>query len=213
MTNCPTPAGPTQHQPARPAVLSCTGDIMRQPASPWAVWVQRRWSGARPVIEDFSVEMLGGPRPRDRPRDRRAKDELYLRGLLLDGRRKSTQPMAGFLGMDHRELRRFVVNSIWDHAEFRWRLAAGWSTPSSPKVKNDPSGGGRKPTLCRCETGRGTEGGGRGGEPHRLHRAEDVPIEEISRRPQVWSRTIFVVPSTPSDPHHVPGASWIASTA
>jgi SRSO17 transposase len=33
--------------------------------------------------------------------DQRAKGETYLRGLLLDGRRKSMQPMAARLGVDH----------------------------------------------------------------------------------------------------------------
>lgn len=35
--------------------------------------------------------------------DQRAKGALYLRGLLLDGKRKSTQPMAGRLGVDHHD--------------------------------------------------------------------------------------------------------------
>jgi hypothetical protein len=55
--------------------------------------------------------------------DQRAKGELYLRGLLLDGRRKSTQPMAERLGVDHQQLQQFVTSSIWDHVEVRKRLA------------------------------------------------------------------------------------------
>jgi SRSO17 transposase len=48
----------------------------------------------RPRIEAFAAEMLGGLAPADQ----RAKDGLYLRGLLLDGKRKSMQPMAARLG-------------------------------------------------------------------------------------------------------------------
>lgn len=38
----------------------------------------------RPVIEDFAARMFGG----FARRDQRAKGELYLRGLMLDGKRK-----------------------------------------------------------------------------------------------------------------------------
>ncbi|MEU5853628.1 transposase, partial [Saccharopolyspora shandongensis] len=44
--------------------------------------------------------MLGGL-PRS---DQRAKGELYVRGLLTDGARKSMQPMAERLGVDHQGL-------------------------------------------------------------------------------------------------------------
>jgi hypothetical protein len=37
----------------------------------------------RPVIEDFAASMFGG----FARRDQRAKGELYLRGLMLDGKR------------------------------------------------------------------------------------------------------------------------------
>ncbi|MFI5916909.1 transposase, partial [Dactylosporangium sp. NPDC051541] len=39
--------------------------------------------------------------------DQRAKGVAYLRGLLLDGRRKSMQPMAARLGVDHQGLQQF----------------------------------------------------------------------------------------------------------
>ncbi|MFG2987407.1 transposase [Streptomyces sp. NPDC048258] len=41
-------------------------------------------------LEEFAGEVFA-PLVR---RDQRAKGQLYLRGLLLDGRRKSMQPMA-----------------------------------------------------------------------------------------------------------------------
>uniref|UniRef100_UPI001C3F2411 transposase n=1 Tax=Actinomadura rubrobrunea TaxID=115335 RepID=UPI001C3F2411 len=39
-----------------------------------------------------------------------------MRGLLLDGRRTSMQPMAERLGIDHRGLQRFMTSSPWDVA-------------------------------------------------------------------------------------------------
>jgi DDE superfamily endonuclease len=48
--------------------------------------------------------------------DQRAKGMTYLRGLLLDGRRKSMQPMAKRLGVDHQGLQQFVTTSTWDTA-------------------------------------------------------------------------------------------------
>ena len=55
--------------------------------------------------------------------DQRAKGETYLRGLLLDGQRKSIQPMAERLGVDHQGLQQFVTNSTWDTDAVRARLA------------------------------------------------------------------------------------------
>jgi SRSO17 transposase len=55
--------------------------------------------------------------------DQRAKGETYLRGLLLDGRRKSMQPMAARLGVDHQGLQQFVTTSTWDTMAVRARLA------------------------------------------------------------------------------------------
>lgn len=55
--------------------------------------------------------------------DQRAKGEMYMRGLLLDGRRKSMQPMAARLGVDHQGLQQFVTTSTWDTAAVRARLA------------------------------------------------------------------------------------------
>jgi SRSO17 transposase len=55
--------------------------------------------------------------------DQRAKGATYLRGLLLDGRRKSMQPMAERLGVDHQGLQQFVTTSTWDTTAVRVRLA------------------------------------------------------------------------------------------
>src|SRR3954468_10611229 len=73
----------------------------------------------RPLLEQFAVEMFA---PLSRS-DQRAKGETYLRGLLLDGRRKSMQPMAERLGVDHQGLQQFVTTSTWDTTAVRARLA------------------------------------------------------------------------------------------
>ncbi|MER6790651.1 transposase [Amycolatopsis mediterranei] len=44
-------------------------------------------------------------------------------GDLVD-KRKSMQPMAERLGVDHQQLQQFVTTSTWDHVEVRRRLAA-----------------------------------------------------------------------------------------
>jgi SRSO17 transposase len=73
----------------------------------------------RPGLEAFAADMLGGLARSDQ----RAKGELYLRGLLLDGKRKSMQPMAARLGVDHQQLQQFVTSSTWDYTRVRRRLA------------------------------------------------------------------------------------------
>lgn len=55
--------------------------------------------------------------------DQRAKAALYLRGLLLDGGRKSMQPMAARLGVDHQALQQFITSSTWDFAAVRAIMA------------------------------------------------------------------------------------------
>jgi SRSO17 transposase len=73
----------------------------------------------RPRLEAFAAEMLGGLARADQ----RAKGELYLRGLMLDGKRKSMQPMAERLGVDHQQLQQFVTSSTWDYSDVRRRVA------------------------------------------------------------------------------------------
>ncbi|MBE1467421.1 SRSO17 transposase [Kibdelosporangium phytohabitans] len=70
------------------------------------------------MIEEFAGRMLGGLARRDQ----RAKGELYLRGLMLDGKRQSMQPMAERLGVEHQQLQQFVSTSTWDHVEY----GGGW---------------------------------------------------------------------------------------
>ncbi|MFF8618620.1 IS701 family transposase [Streptomyces sp. NPDC015350] len=70
-------------------------------------------------LEEFAGEVFA---PLARA-DQRAKGGLYLRGLLLDGRRKSMQPMAGRLGVDHQQLQQFMTSSTWPVDTVRTRLA------------------------------------------------------------------------------------------
>lgn len=86
----------------------------------------------RAALVEFAAEMYG-PLVRC---DQRAKGEQYVRGLLLEGRRKSIQPMAARLpDGDVEGLQNFITDSPWDDEPVRRRLArrmtgeiepAGW---------------------------------------------------------------------------------------
>jgi SRSO17 transposase len=81
----------------------------------------------RSRLLDFAAQMLGGlPR-----KDQRAAGELYVRGLLADGQRKSMVPMAARLGVDHQRLQQFITSSTWDYAGVR-RNVARWFASSQP---------------------------------------------------------------------------------
>jgi SRSO17 transposase len=56
-------------------------------------------------------------------KDQREKAGLYARGLMLDGRRKSMQPMAQRLRVDHQQLQQFVTTSPWDVVPVRKTLS------------------------------------------------------------------------------------------
>ena len=74
----------------------------------------------RAALIDFAAEMY---RPLSRC-DQRAKGEQYVRGLLLEGRRKSIQPMAARLpDGDEEGLQNFICDSPWDDVPVRRRLA------------------------------------------------------------------------------------------
>jgi SRSO17 transposase len=74
----------------------------------------------RPRLLEFATQMLADALPRS---DQRDKGELYLRGVLTDGRRKSMQPMADRLGVDHQGLQQFITSSTWDHERVRANIA------------------------------------------------------------------------------------------
>jgi hypothetical protein len=75
---------------------------------------------ARGDLVAFTAEMLASlPR-----RDQRRWGETYLRGLMLDGRRKSIEPMAARLADgDEQCLQQFVNQSPWEWEPVRERLA------------------------------------------------------------------------------------------
>jgi SRSO17 transposase len=47
-------------------------------------------------------------------KDRWTTAELSVRGLMLDGRRKSMRPMAARLRVDRQRLQQFVTSSSWE---------------------------------------------------------------------------------------------------
>ncbi|WP_338694584.1 IS701 family transposase [Streptomyces sp. Q6] len=87
-------------------------------------------AGCRDRLEDFAAEVFA-PLVRS---DQRAKGGLYLRGLLLDGRRKSMQPMARRLGVDHQRLQQFVTSSTWPANAVQQRLARRAMAVVRPEV-------------------------------------------------------------------------------
>ncbi|CAM5709856.1 Transposase OS=Streptomyces griseorubiginosus OX=67304 GN=AQJ54_42880 PE=4 SV=1 [Streptomyces griseorubiginosus] len=68
-------------------------------------------------------------------KDQRAKGECYLRGLMLDGRRKSIQPMAKRLPDGNMQaLQQFVNQSPWPWAPVRRRIAERLVRVVKPEV-------------------------------------------------------------------------------
>src|ERR671920_698876 len=76
-------------------------------------------AAVRGRLGEFAAEVFA-PLAR---RDQRDKGATYVRGLLVDGRRKSMQPMAERLGVDHQGLQQFVSSSTWAVEPVRERLA------------------------------------------------------------------------------------------
>ncbi|WP_425586889.1 IS701 family transposase [Streptomyces yanii] len=77
--------------------------------------------GVREDLEAFAAELFDG----FFRADQRRWGQVYVRGLLLDGRRKSVEPMAARLGEDgnRQALAHFITSSPWDPAHVRARLA------------------------------------------------------------------------------------------
>jgi SRSO17 transposase len=81
---------------------------------------ERELAGLRTALLDFADEVFAG----FARADQRANGVRYLRGLMLDGKRKSMQPMGERLGVDHQQLQQFMTSSTWDYVPVRRRLAA-----------------------------------------------------------------------------------------
>ena len=81
-----------------------------------------------------------------------------MRGLLTDGQRKSMQPMAARLGIDHQRLQQFITSSTWDYVAVR-RNVARWFAASQPVealVVDDtgfPKDGTASPCVARQYSG------------------------------------------------------------
>lgn len=85
---------------------------------------------ARAGLVAFAEEMYGSLTRCDQ----RAKGELYVRGLLLEGRRKSIVPMAARLpDGDEQGLQQFITDSPWDDTPVRRRLARRMTKEIEPE--------------------------------------------------------------------------------
>ena len=83
----------------------------------------------RPRLVAFAGEMF---EPMVR-KDQRRWGETYLRGLMLDGKRKSIEPMAARLeDGDEQCLQQFVDQSPWDWVPVRRRLAVRMTGEIAP---------------------------------------------------------------------------------
>jgi SRSO17 transposase len=112
----------------------------------------------RPRLEQFAGQMLEGL-PRS---DQRAKGELYVRGLLTDGARKSMQPMAQRLGVDHQGLQQFITSSTWDYTQVRANVAT-WAVNAvgGPPVLRHAGQNGELPDRGQHSDGHRSRIGGR----------------------------------------------------
>ena len=146
----------------------------------------------RARLEAFAAEMLGGLARSDQ----RAKGELYLRGLLVDGKRKSMQPMAARLGVDHQQLQQFVTSSTWDHVVVRKRVARWADDVLDPEayVIDDsgfPKDGSDSPGVARMYSGTlGKVGNCQiGVSVHAVTDAASVAINWALFLPESWDDT------------------------
>ena len=87
-------------------------------------------AAVRGELEAFAAEVFE-PFARN---DQRRWGQVYLRGLLTDGKRKSVEPMAARLGEDgnRQALAHFITTSPWDPAHIRASLAWRMETVIRP---------------------------------------------------------------------------------
>lgn len=91
----------------------------------------RELSRVRDHLEEFAAEMFS-PMLR---KDQRRWGGVYLRGLMLDGKRKSIEPMAARLeDGDEQCLQQFVNQSPWDWGPVRRALAVRMSAELAPRA-------------------------------------------------------------------------------
>jgi SRSO17 transposase len=91
----------------------------------------KQLAGMRGRLVEFAQEMF---EPMAR-RDQRGWGEVYLRGLMLDGKRKSIEPMAARLeDGDEQCLQQFVNQSPWDWRPVRRRVARQLTAEIEPEA-------------------------------------------------------------------------------
>jgi SRSO17 transposase len=108
----------------------------------------------RVALEDFAADVFAGLARSDQ----RATGLRYLRGLMLDGQRKSMQPMAERLGVDYQQVQQFVTSSTWDVAGVRRRLSTLAVDVLAPQVwvvddTGFPKDGKASPCVARQYSG------------------------------------------------------------
>jgi SRSO17 transposase len=92
---------------------------------------ERELVRVRGRLVEFAGEMFVSMRRKDQ----RAWGEVYLRGLMLDGKRKSIEPMASRLpDGDEQCLQQFVNQSPWDWVAVRKALAERMSAEIGPEA-------------------------------------------------------------------------------
>ena len=98
---------------------------------------EKRLARARGRLETFAQELF---EPMAR-KDQRRWGGVYLRGLMLDGKRKSIEPMAGRLeDGDEQCLQQFVNQSPWRSEPVRQRLAKRMSAEIEPAAPRSGAG-------------------------------------------------------------------------
>ncbi|MEU3409651.1 IS701 family transposase [Streptomyces sp. NPDC006670] len=168
-------------------------------------------AAVRGRLEEFASEVF---EPLVR-RDWLEKGHLYLRGLLLDGRRKSMQPMAERLGVDHQRLQQFMTSSTWPVSDVRARLAWRAVAVVRPQVwvvddTGFPKDGKASPGVARQYSGTlGKVGNCQIGVS--VHAASDTASCPLSWRlflPAIWDGPQAVARRTacriPDNEHHRP---------
>jgi SRSO17 transposase len=92
---------------------------------------QKEVARVRGRLVEFAEEMFASMRRKDQ----RGWGEVYLRGLMLDGKRKSIEPMAARLpDGDEQCLQQFVNQSPWDWVPVRKALARRMSAEICPEA-------------------------------------------------------------------------------
>lgn len=129
-------------------------------------------------------------------KDQRSKGGLYLRGLMLEGRRKSMQPMGDRLGIDYQQLQQFVSSSPWPVEPVRRQLARkatglicpeAWVVDDTGFVKDGPA----SPGVARQYSGTlGKVGNVQiGVSVHAVTDAASCPLDWRLFLPEAWDDT------------------------